>query len=216
AALDALLMRRGDSGSTALIALHPPVVNGVAGEIDARAVAEAVRGAGPAKARALDIKAEADRLYAEYLREAGVLALAGALATVAVLAAALRSPHRLGRVCAPLAGAVVLTLGALAMVGRPLGILHLIGLLLIVAVGSNYALFFDGLATRGGNAENGLGTRLSLLTANLTTVSGFGVLAWSDTPALHAIGVTVGPGALFAFVLSAAWIAPTRKSWGQA
>ena len=34
---------------------------------------------------------------------------------------------------------------------------------------------------------------------------GFGVLAWSSVPVLHAIGVTVGPGAVLALVLSAAF-----------
>ena len=47
--------------------------------------------------------------------------------------------------CQPLVLAVLLTLGVLALLQVPLGILHLVGLLLVVAVGSNYALFFDML-----------------------------------------------------------------------
>ena len=39
--------------------------------------------------------------------------------------------------------------------------------------------------------------------ANLTTVIGFGMLSFSTVPVLHAIGITVGPGALMAFVLAA-------------
>jgi predicted exporter len=42
--------------------------------------------------------------------------------------------------------------------------------------------------------------------ANLTTVIGFGTLALSSVPVLRAIGVTVGPGALLALLLSAAFI----------
>ena len=36
-----------------------------------------------------------------------------------------------------------------------------------------------------------------------TTVIGFGALATSTVPVLHAIGVTVGPGAVLALILSA-------------
>ena len=51
---------------------------------------------------------------------------------------------RVARVIAPLVLAVLVVSAALSRWRvRSLTILHLIGLLLIVAVGSNYALFFD-------------------------------------------------------------------------
>jgi hypothetical protein len=83
-----------------------------------------------------------------------------------------------------------------------LGILHLVGLLLIVAVGSNYALFFDQLRTTGRADED---TLASLMLANLTTVVSFGLIAISDIPALSSIGRVVAPGALLALLLSAAF-----------
>ena len=73
-------------------------------------------------------------------------------------------------------------------------------LLLTVAVGSNYALFFDRLALGEVLDDE---TLLSIGVASTTTVIGFGVLAWSSVPVLHAFGVTVAPGALLALVLSA-------------
>lgn len=88
-------------------------------------------------------------------------------------------------------------------------LLHLIGLLLIVAVGSNYSLFFD-LAEDG---RHDPGTLNSTLIATLTTAIGFGTLALSQVPVLQAIGVTVGPGALIALLLSA-MLAPRRISQG--
>ena len=39
--------------------------------------------------------------------------------------------------------------------------------------------------------------------ANLTTAIGFGTLALSSVPVLHAIGITVGPGAVLALLLAA-------------
>jgi len=110
-------------------------------------------------------------------------------------------------VCQPLLLAVVLTMGALVALDVALGILHLVGLLLVVAVGSNYALFFDMLREQGQADDD---TLASLLLANLTTVLGFGLIALSTIPALSAIGRVVAPGALLALVLSAALI-PTRS-----
>ncbi|MFO0443897.1 MAG: transporter, partial [Betaproteobacteria bacterium] len=122
---------------------------------------------------------------------------------LALLALALRRPRRLLAVAQPLLMAVLLSMGALALAGVPLGILHLVGLLLVVAVGSNYVLFFDLLAHGGGQADDD--TLASLLLANLTTVLGFGLIASSSIPALSAIGWVVGPGALLALVLAAAF-----------
>ena len=34
---------------------------------------------------------------------------------------------------------------------------------------------------------------------------GFGILAWSQVPVLHAIGASVGPGALLVLLLAMAW-----------
>jgi predicted exporter len=89
-----------------------------------------------------------------------------------------------------------------------MGILHLVGLLLVVAVGSNYALFFDMLQHGGGTADDD--TLASLLLANLTTVIGFGLIAVSDIRALSAIGSVVAPGAFLALVLAAVFASPAR------
>ena len=98
--------------------------------------------------------------------------------------------------------AVLLTMGGMAALGVKLGILHLVGLLLVVAVGSNYALFFD-LLREGGDEDND--TLASLVLANITTVASFGLLAASSIPVLSAIGRVVAPGALLALLLAAAF-----------
>ena len=91
------------------------------------------------------IRSELDALYARYLHEARLQAGFGALAVMLLLALQLRSWKRLLRIAQPLGAAVVIVLAALTASGVALGILHLVGLLLIVAIGSNYALFFDQL-----------------------------------------------------------------------
>ncbi|HEY3809667.1 MAG TPA: MMPL family transporter [Steroidobacteraceae bacterium] len=201
-ALDALLWQRGDRW----YALQPLRANRRApggGDIDIARVREALTGEAPGSVLALNIKQETDALYGSYMREAIRLSLYGLGAIVLLLACALRSPARVGRVMAPLALSVLVVSAALVAVGVQLTILHLIGLLLIVAVGSNYALFFDRSVRGCTQAESRL-TLASLLVANATTVIGFGVLAFSSVPVLQALGATVAPGALLALWFSAA------------
>jgi predicted exporter len=198
--LDALLFQRtgpaAERGWVALLPLQPG-----AKPVDGAAVHAALQGL--PRAQVIDIGQALGELYQRYLREALWQSLLGAAVLVVLLAVALRSARRLIVLCVPLALAVLLTLAGLAAAGVPLGILHLVGLLLVIAVGSNYALFFDQLA-QGGPAD--ADTLASLLLANATTVVSFGLIALSKIPALAAIGQVVAPGALLALLLSAACI----------
>ncbi|MCY1233647.1 hypothetical protein D9M72_461980 [compost metagenome] len=88
------------------------------------------------------------------------------------------------------------------------------GLLLLVAVGSNYALFFNGAAAGQPGAAHSPHTLVSLLLANLTTVAAFGLLALSSLPLLQAFGLTVGPGAILALWFSAILARPAAGTSG--
>ena len=153
----------------------------------------------------LDLDAQTAALFGQYLDEALLFTSLGAAAILAVLAAALRSARALLRVLPPLAAAVLLVMAAHALAGTPLTLLHLIGLLLIVAVGSNYALFFNQNISSAQNEGGSAAALASLALANVSTLIGFGVLGLSQVPVLHAIGATVGPGALLALLLSMSW-----------
>ena len=83
-----------------------------------------------------------------------------------------------------------------------LTILHLVGMLLIVAVGSNYALFFDRQANSEQAGDAAL-TLASLVIANASTVIGFGLLSFSQVPVLVALGTTVAPGTFLALLFAA-------------
>ncbi len=214
-AVDGMLVARPAAGGgqswSAFLPLHAPrAVGGVAPPIDpARIKASLPADSGGAKTLFVDIKGEADALYAGYLREAGLLSMAGLAAIAVLIAVALRSVPRMLRVMAPLAGTVALVMAGLVLADEKLTILHLVGLLLVVAVGSNYALFFSGRDERAGEAVSPT-TLASLLFANIAAVAGFGVLALSSVPVLNAIGMTVGPGAVLALVLAAVFSAPRR------
>jgi len=149
----------------------------------------------------VDMKAESDRLYSGYLHEAILLSLGGLVAIIGLLLVVFRRPARVLRVIAPLAAAVITVTAGLAVFGQQLIILHLVGLLLVVAVGSNYALFFD----RVDSADPTISPRTlaSMLFANLTTVAGFGLLAFSKVSILQAMGVTVAPGVILALIYAA-------------
>ena len=170
-------------------------------DIDVEAVRPIVALAAPGRAVVLDLKGEADELYSSYLSQIVKWSLFGLGAIVLLLLLTLRSLTRVLRVVAPLALAVLAVAAGLVLAGHQLTILHVIGMLLIVAVGSNYALFFDRRATdRQGDAVL---TLASLVIANAATVAGFGVLATSSVPILAALGSTVAPGALLALAFSA-------------
>ena len=202
AGFDALMLTDGKR-CHALLPLRAASSGGATSlAIDVARVRQAVAEAAPEQALVFDLKGEADVLYSTYLSEAVRLSLAGFAAIVILLSIALRSPARLARVVLPLALAVLAVAGALVLGGRQLTILHVIGMLLIVAVGSNYALFFDrrAAATHEGSVPL---TLASLLIANAATVVSFGVLASSTVPVLAALGSTVAPGTLLALVFSA-------------
>ncbi len=217
--VDSLLFKRSDGSWAALLPLQwPEVVDAQASSTQAGKPA-ALPNAEARLRRALaaesgvvvlDVKQSLDGLYNHYMREALWQSGLGALAVIVLLAVVLRQGSRLLAVTLPLVMAVLLTLAGLAVLQVPLGILHLVGTLLVVAVGSNYALFFDQLRRVGAADQD---TLASLLMANITTVLTFGLMAASNIAVLSAIGMVVAPGALLSLVLSAVMMGqPTRPS----
>ncbi len=203
-AVDALLLRQGDHWS-ALLPLTAPK----GASINAGRIRAALSATGLPDVLFVDMKAESDQLYSGYLHEAILLSLGGLIAIIALLLLVLRSPMRVVRIIAPLAAAVITVTAGLTVFGQQLIILHLVGLLLVVAVGSNYALFFDRadhppMAEPGATARSiSPRTLASMLFANLTTVAGFGLLSFSNLSILQAMGVTVAPGVILALIYSA-------------
>jgi predicted exporter len=199
AAVDALLVPTS-GGYSALLPIAAAGSVDLSDEAAAR-VRQAI-GAGNEHGVLLDLKGETNRLYLGYLKQAIELSLLGFAAIVLLLGAMLRSAVRVMRVLAPLALAVIAVAGLLIASGHSLTILHLVGMLLIVAVGSNYALFFDRSAQAPQEGSVSL-TLTSLLLANTATVLAFGVLAFSRVPVLSDLGSTVAPGAFLALLFAA-------------
>jgi predicted exporter len=225
--VDSLMMQESKAPQawTALIVLQPPVKNGVQQSLDAKKINAAlasmiVSGASNPKPDVflIELKTEVSNLYKAYLGEAVQLTLIGFLAIITLLFVTLRSGLRVFRVIAPLLVSVALVAATLVMLKGNLNLLHLIGLLLVIAIGSNYALFFDQRtdaqlntqpSTTSINSEHSLLS--SLFFANLTTVLGFGILSFSSVPVMNSLGTTVSLGAFLALVLSASFAMPQKN-----
>jgi len=167
------------------------------GVADAGAIGLAVTNAGGVM---LDLKRDADALYHEYRARAAVFAGIGAAAIALLLLLALRDPVRLWEALAPLAAAQVLTWTLLLALGERLTLFHLVAMLLVAGVGSNYSLFFEHETLRRGDVRN---TLVSVLLCAASTVLAFGLLATARAPVLSAIGTTVALGASLSLLFSA-------------
>jgi predicted exporter len=196
-ALDGLLFRDASGRWTAMLGLRAPAN----GALDEAAVRKAVAESGVRDAFVLDLKAEVDRLYAGYFGRALAMSALGFAVIVLLLFGALRSPRRVVHVMAPFVAGVLAVAAWQVLAGTRLTIFHLVGLLLVAAVGSNYSLFFD----RAGSGDAAEVHRMlaSLALANVTTVTGFGILALSSIPVLHAIGSTVALGTFVTLLFAA-------------
>lgn len=195
--LDSMLIKRAHD-YLVLMPLQPP-----AGQrtLDLPRIRQALDAGTHGQITVIDLLEETTGIFDHYTRGMLTLALAGAGAIVLLLLAAC-GPRRGGRVALPLVCAVVCVIALLTGCGVRLTILHLVGLLLVVAIGSNYALFFVG-DTPGMTAADRRRVEVSLLVANLATVMSFGLLGSSSVPVLSYIGSTVALGALLSLLFAA-------------
>jgi predicted exporter len=97
--------------------------------------------------------------------------------------------------------AVAVALALIALLGEPLNLLHLVGVLLVLSMGADYGIFV--VESRDDPDELGA-TLLSLVVAMLSTVLSFGLLGMSKNPALAALGITAGLGTLLSVVFAPA------------
>ncbi len=150
----------------------------------------------------LDLKTGSEELVAAYRNEAlAWLALGGAVALL-VLVFGQRSFRRVFRVLLPVLLAVILSSSVLSFSGVAFSLFHLLSMLLVIGVGLDYALFFER------NAEDRQARRRTLranVLCCMTSVTVFAVLALSQVPVLHGIGVTVAVGAVFSLLTAAVY-----------
>ncbi|HYB99553.1 MAG TPA: hypothetical protein VEC57_10530 [Candidatus Limnocylindrales bacterium] len=93
----------------------------------------------------------------------------------------------------------VFVLAAFAALGIPVNLLHVISLVMVMGMGTDFGVFI--VDTRS-DPRQFQATLVSLLLCCLTTVATFAVLGISTHPALRAIGLTTGLSVLLALVLA--------------
>ncbi|MFB2683109.1 MMPL family transporter [Shewanella mangrovisoli] len=92
--------------------------------------------------------------------------------------------------------AAVLTLAILGLVGSPLSLFHALALILVFGIGIDYSLFFASAA------QHGKAVMMAVFMSACSTLLAFGLLAFSQTQAIHYFGLTLSLGIGFTFVLS--------------
>jgi predicted exporter len=175
------------------------------GVTDPQAVRAVAATLGDPALRVLDLKRESDAMVSAYRSQSLALAALGVLVIAAVLAVGLRNTRAVAVVMVPVLAAIVVTAAALAAAGTRLSLLHLVALLLVLGIGTNYSLFFSRFAP---DDDERLRNAYSVLVAAATTLIAFGALASSGTAILQAIGTTVALGAALSLVFAAAWSQP--------
>ncbi len=88
-----------------------------------------------------------------------------------------------------------------SLTGTPLNLFNLLALILILGIGIDYSLFFAELKAETAH-QQGITTLLAITLSALTTVLSFGLLALSETQAIHSFGITVLTGIIIAWLLA--------------
>lgn len=94
---------------------------------------------------------------------------------------------------------VFASLAAISMAGfvsSPINIFHIFAVILILAIGIDYTLFFAERSTHRTT------TMLAITLSAITTILSFGLLALSDTRAINSFGLTLMTGIFISFLLS--------------
>lgn len=176
------------------------------GKHNPQAVAAALEGL--PGARYFSQKDSIDRLATDYRDTARTMLLLGIAAILVILALRYRSLATAVSVLVPAALSLLLVLSGWGLAGRPLGMLHLIGLLLTAAVCVDYAIFF--LENTGRDA---LRTFQAIALSAVTTSVSFACLGVAENPALHALAWTVSPGVLAGFLLCPVMLRERARQW---
>lgn len=108
------------------------------------------------------------------------------------------------RAVVPTALSSVIALAAVAFLGEPLTLFHVLSLWLLLGMGVDYGIFL--VEHPGDSGEAWLAVGLGAI----STLLSFGLLAVSTTPAIHAFGVTLGVGVTVVWLISPLFSRPPR------
>ncbi|KXU36860.1 hypothetical protein AXK11_03480 [Cephaloticoccus primus] len=152
----------------------------------------------------IDRSGDLNQLFTATRAKAAELKLLSYIAAALLLGLTLGRASIIRILAVPLC-AVVLSLAVLGWTGQPLTLFSLFGLLLVSALGVDYAIFmYEGVF---GAAASLVGILLSAT----TTLLSFGLLAFSQTPVIANFGLSVALGVAFSLLL-ALWIKSPQRN----
>jgi hypothetical protein len=137
------------------------------------------------------------RLRAMVRRDATLAVALGLVLVVAILGQRLRSLGDALLCLAPVAVAVLWTLGLMAALGMSLNPLNVFMVLMIIGIGSDYGIYMLHRVRERASTEELAETARSVVLAALTTIVGFGSLATTHYPGLQSMGWMVVMGVAF-------------------
>jgi predicted exporter len=153
------------------------------------------------------------RLYGRYRERTLRLIGAGLVAVVGLLFLRYRSPRWALATSLPALLAAATTLSILALSGVAINLLHLLGTLLVLSIGVDYAIF---LAAPGAPVRQRAATLLTLCVACASTCLAFGLLAFSAFPPLRALGAATGLGVVLSLLLAPSVLVLAERRPGEA
>lgn len=166
---------------------------------DVEALAELLKVSSQEDLWLLNIPAATSELVDQFRQEILHKALLAMLLIGLLAALWLRNWRRWLSVMLPVVLSVGVSVTVVLVTGASLNLFHLVSLLLVAGISLDYALFFSRAAQESAEQRQ---TAYALAVCCFSTVVVFSLLAASDIPVLHAIGLTVASGAASAFVLS--------------
>jgi predicted exporter len=146
----------------------------------------------------VDERALLDETYAHVHKRVLSLLVIGLVFVFGLLHARYRELRVTVAAMVPAILAATCTVACFGWLGTPLNIMHAIGLSMVLSMGVDYGIFVvEGRASE----EEAARSIVSVLTATITTILSFGLLALSANPALRALGMTTSIGMLASFLL---------------
>ena len=148
----------------------------------------------------INLQMQANHIMENALTNMIKLIIVGGFCIYLLLAINFRDFIRPLKILLPTLMAVALTVFILVLCGIALTVFHVVSLLLVVGLGLDYSLFFHRLTD---HKDEWSSTFRALWMCCCSTVLVFGLLVVSQTPPLHAVGMTVGIGAFLCLILGA-------------
>lgn len=152
----------------------------------------------------VDLQAESVALMRDYRLAAGKTVAVAALLVLLLLWFAQRRFRRLAWIALTVTAALATTVALVSTLQGGLTVIHIVGLLLVLGLGLDYALFMSRAET---SAERAASRRGVFACAASTTLA-FGILAASSIPVLQFLGLTVAVGSASSYLL--AWLGSSR------